>query len=54
MEQSEPIFRTMGPNRTVGYVDRCTHAKSENMILVTNNVREFERVPELEIENWAE
>ena len=32
----------------------AAHAKSENMILVTNNVREFERVPELEIENWAE
>lgn len=30
------------------------HAKAEHMILVTNNVREFERVPDLEIENWAE
>lgn len=30
------------------------HARAENLILVTNNVREFERVPELEIENWAE
>lgn len=30
------------------------HARSENMILVTNNVKEFERVPDLEIENWAE
>lgn len=30
------------------------HAKAENLILVTNNVREFERVPDLEIENWAE
>lgn len=30
------------------------HARSEDMILVTNNVREFERVPGLEIENWAE
>lgn len=30
------------------------HAKAENLILVTNNVREFERVPNLEIENWAE
>lgn len=29
------------------------HAKSQNLILVTNNVREFERVPELQIENWA-
>lgn len=30
------------------------HAKAENLILVTNNVREFEQVPNLEIENWAE
>lgn len=30
------------------------HARAEKMILVTNNVREFERVPGLEIENWAE
>lgn len=30
------------------------HARAEEMILVTNNVREFERVPKLEIENWVE
>lgn len=30
------------------------HARAENLVLVTNNVREFERVPDLEIENWAE
>ena len=30
------------------------HARSENMVLVTNNVREFERVPGLKLENWAE
>ena len=29
------------------------HARSERLILVTNNVREFKRVPNLEIENWA-
>lgn len=32
----------------------AAHAKAEDMILVTNNVREFERVPELDVENWAE
>jgi tRNA(fMet)-specific endonuclease VapC len=31
----------------------AAHARSEDMILVTNNVREFERVPELVVENWA-
>ena len=29
------------------------HARSKGLILVTNNVREFERVPGLRIENWA-
>ena len=32
----------------------AAHAKNEGLVLVTNNVREFERVPELEIQNWAE
>ena len=30
------------------------HARAEDLILVTNNVREFERVPDSKIENWAE
>ena len=30
------------------------HARSEKLILVTNNVQEFERVPNLKVENWAE
>jgi len=29
------------------------HAKSLDMILVTNNVREFERIKNLKIENWT-
>jgi tRNA(fMet)-specific endonuclease VapC len=29
------------------------HARSLGLILVTNNVREFERVPGLRVENWA-
>lgn len=32
----------------------AAHAKTEGLILVTNNTREFERVPELKLENWAE
>ena len=31
----------------------AAHARSEDMILVTNNVREFERVPNLVVENWV-
>ena len=29
------------------------HARALGLILVTNNVREFERVPGVRIENWA-
>ena len=32
----------------------AAHALSKNFTIVTNNVREFERVPELKIENWSE
>lgn len=28
------------------------HARSEGLVLVTNSVSEFERVPALEVENW--
>jgi len=28
------------------------HARSEGLVLVTNKVSEFERVPALELENW--
>ena len=29
------------------------HARSEGLVLVTNNVSEFLRVPALEVENWV-
>ena len=32
----------------------AVHAKSEGLTMVTNNVREFERVPDLDVENWTE
>ncbi len=31
----------------------AAHARSEGLILVTNNVKEFIRVPALQIENWV-
>jgi tRNA(fMet)-specific endonuclease VapC len=31
----------------------AAHARAEGWILVTNNTREFERVPGLQVENWA-
>jgi tRNA(fMet)-specific endonuclease VapC len=30
------------------------HARSEGLIVVTNNVREFSRMPGLRTENWVE
>src|SRR4030066_443639 len=32
----------------------ASQAKSKGMILVTNNKREFQRIPDLEIENWTQ
>jgi tRNA(fMet)-specific endonuclease VapC len=29
------------------------HARSAGLIIVTNNVREFERIPGLRVENWV-
>jgi tRNA(fMet)-specific endonuclease VapC len=29
------------------------HARSEGLILVTNNMREFRRLPGLQVENWT-
>jgi tRNA(fMet)-specific endonuclease VapC len=29
------------------------HARSAGLVVVTNNLREFERIPGLRIENWA-
>lgn len=32
----------------------AAQALTRHLVLVTNNVREFERIPHLQIENWAE
>ena len=39
----------------IGVMDMliAAHAKSKDLIIVTNNVREYERVEGLEIENWV-
>ncbi len=31
----------------------AAHARSEGLVLVTNNVREFERIPALAVESWV-
>jgi tRNA(fMet)-specific endonuclease VapC len=40
--------------KTLGVNDLhiAAHARSEGLILVTNNLREFSRVPALQTENW--
>lgn len=45
-----------GQGTPIGLLDTLIagHARAEKLILVANNVREFERVPGLEIENWVE
>lgn len=32
----------------------AAHARAEDLVLVTNNEREFKRVPGLKLQNWAE
>ena len=41
--------------QTIGVNDLhiAGHARSESMILVTNNVKEFERVEALRLDNWV-
>ena len=42
--------------QTIGVNDLhiAGHARSEGLVLVTNNVSEFTRVPALEVENWVD
>lgn len=32
----------------------ASHALTESLIMVTGNIREFERVPDLKVENWLQ
>jgi tRNA(fMet)-specific endonuclease VapC len=45
----EKVGRTIGVND----LHIAAHARSEGLILVTNNLGEFERVPGLLAENWV-
>ena len=47
------ILATAGQPIGVNDVHIAAHARSEGLILVTNNVKEFIRVPALQIENWV-
>lgn len=56
MEYGKICAHLQRQGRPIGAMDMliAAHAKSEDLILVTNNLREFERVPQLKLENWAE
>ncbi len=43
----------MGQPIGVNDLHIAAHARSEGLVLVTNNIREFEKVPALQIENWV-
>ena len=40
---------------TIGYMDMliAAHAKSSGYTIVTNNIREFDRIDGLQVENWV-
>ena len=42
--------------KTIGPLDMliAAHAISLNLLLITNNINEFSRVPELKCENWVD
>ncbi len=46
------VLAKAGKQIGVNDVHIAAHARSEGLILVTNNVKEFVRVPALQIENW--
>ncbi len=45
----EKVGQTIGVND----LHIAAHARSEGLVLVTNNIDEFERVPSLRLENWV-
>lgn len=44
-----------GKGRAIGSMDMliAAHARSLGLTLITNNIREFKRIPDLKAENWA-
>jgi len=46
-------LETIGQPIGVNDLHIAAHARSEGLVLVTNNVKEFARVPALQIENWT-
>ena len=47
------ILEKLGQTIGVNDLHIAAHARSEGLTLVSNNLREFERVPALQFENWV-
>ncbi len=47
-------LEAIGQSIGVNDLHIAAHARSEGLVLVTNNSKEFSRVPALQIENWVE
>lgn len=46
-------LRSLGQLISDNDIHIAAHARSKGLILVTNNSKEFERVPALQLENWV-
>ena len=55
VEYGEICARLWKKGSPIGTVDRliAAHVCTEEIVLVTNKTREFERVEDLEIQNWV-
>jgi tRNA(fMet)-specific endonuclease VapC len=51
--QIRAALETQGTPIGVNDLHIAAHARSEGLIVVTNNQREFDRVPALQIEDWS-
>lgn len=54
--QSYAVVRAAAPERKRDALDKliASHAKSMNLILVTNNLNDFQVYPDILLENWVE
>jgi len=48
------VLEKLGQPIGVNDLHIAGHARSEGLVLVTNNMSEFRRVPALEVENWVQ
>jgi len=51
--QIRAALESTGQSIGVNDLHIAAHARSEGLVLVTNNRREFDRVPALQVEDWA-